>query len=98
MKNIYQMEVVTCFHCEGQPGHYLEFLRSGTNAEKILCPSCRSNQYTVPNNYMNKMGLKDLDNLFHVMAAVTRIRPLHDLAFKSLRLPNCIIIQRGAAS
>ena len=98
MKNIFKMEVVTCFKCEGQKGHYLEFVRSGTNAEKILCPCCHSNQYTIPNSYMKKMGQKDLDNLFLVMGRVTGIRPLHDLRFKSLRLPHCIVFQRGAAS
>ena len=95
--NILEMEVVTCFKCESQKGYYLEFVRSGTNYEKILCPCCHSNSYTVPNSYMSKMRLTDLDNLFHIMGRVTGIQPLRDRHFKSLAMPGCIVFHRKAA-
>ena len=95
--HLFSKEIVTCFQCEGEPGRYVEFIKSGTNAEKILCPCCKSNRYTVPNNYMRKMGLVDFQNLLEVMEKITGIKPLRDLSFSSLPLPDVIVIQNEKA-
>ena len=97
MRKINSKETVTCFNCEGVPGFYFEFVRSGQNYEKMICPSCKKAAYTVPSEYMLAMPLIDFIKLLEIMERITPYRPLHDLKFTFLSLPNAILYSKRGA-
>ena len=97
MLRIKDRETVICFQCEGSPGFYFEFVRSGFNYEKMTCPKCRKAAYTVPASYLMAMPIVELVKLFGVMAQKTPFMPFVDLSIQYMPLPHAILYRRTAA-